>query len=165
MNNDRKTLHHAALAARPWYQLTAEEAFAWLDSTPAGLSREEEVQTRLAQHGPNTLPQKKPQPAWRCFLAHFNGMLIYILLAVAVITALMGHWVDTFVILGVAVINAFIGFIPESNAEKSLQGIQNMLSNEALALRDGDGAGGGAGGRGYGHTVVWQSHSGRFASL
>ena len=136
MNNDRKTLHHAALAARPWYQLTAEEAFARLDSTPAGLSREE-AQTRLAQHGPNTLPQKKPQPAWRRFLAHFNDMLIYILLAAAVITALMGHWVDTFVILGVAVINAFIGFIQESNAEKSLQGIQNMLSNEALVLRDG----------------------------
>ncbi|SUE06864.1 Uncharacterised protein [Pantoea agglomerans] len=35
--------------------------------------------------------------------------LIYILLAAAVITAIMGHWVDTFVIIGVAVINALIG--------------------------------------------------------
>jgi magnesium-transporting ATPase (P-type) len=39
----------------------------------------------------------------------------------------MGHWVDTLVILGVTVINALIGHIQESNAEKSLQGIRNML--------------------------------------
>ncbi len=43
----------------------------------------------------------------------------------------MGHWVDTLVILGVTVINALIGHIQESNAEKSLQGIRNMLSSDA----------------------------------
>ncbi len=64
-------------------------------------------------------------------------MLIYILLAAAVITAIMGHWVDTFVIIGVAVINALIGFIQENNAEKSLKSIQNMLASEAMLVRDG----------------------------
>ncbi|HAB73430.1 MAG TPA: carbonate dehydratase, partial [Pantoea sp.] len=137
MNNDRKTLQNAALKARPWYQHRSEAVFAELDSSPQGLSVDE-AQARLAKNGPNTLPQKKPQPAWLKFLAHFNDMLIYILLAAAVITAIMGHWVDTFVILGVAVINAFIGFIQESNAEKSLKGIQNMLSNEAVVVRGGE---------------------------
>ena len=49
----------------------------------------------------------------------------------------MGHWVDTFVIIGVAVINALIGFIQENNAEKSLKSIQNMLASEAMLVRDG----------------------------
>jgi P-type E1-E2 ATPase len=47
----------------------------------------------------------------------------------------MGHWVDTLVILGVTVINALIGHIQESNAEKSLQGIRNMLSSDARVQR------------------------------
>ncbi|OQP30644.1 cation-transporting P-type ATPase [Pantoea latae] len=137
MNNDRKTLQNAALKARPWYQHRVEEVFTALQSSPQGLSTAE-AQARLAKNGPNTLPQKKTQPAWLKFLAHFNDMLIFILLAAAAITAVMGHWVDTFVILGVAVINAFIGFIQESNAEKSLKGIQNMLSNEAVVVRNGE---------------------------
>lgn len=137
MNNDRKNLQHAALKARSWYQQNSDETFAELKSSPQGLAADE-AQARLAKDGPNTLPQKQPQPAWLRFLAHFNDMLIYILLAAAVITAIMGHWVDTFVILGVAVINAFIGFIQESNAEKSLKGIQNMLSNEAVVMRNGE---------------------------
>jgi magnesium-transporting ATPase (P-type) len=71
------------------------------------------------------------------FLAHFNDVLIYILLAAAVVTGAMGHWVDTLVILGVAVINAMIGFLQENSAEKSLKSIQNMLSSQAVVIRDG----------------------------
>jgi magnesium-transporting ATPase (P-type) len=71
-------------------------------------------------------------------LAHFNDVLIYVLLAAAVLTAVMGHWVDTLVILGVAVINALIGHIQESNAEKSLKSIRNMLSSEARVIRNGN---------------------------
>ncbi|MBR7358653.1 hypothetical protein G3W16_30005, partial [Klebsiella pneumoniae] len=77
------------------------------------------------------LPEKKGKPAWLRFLAHFNDVLIYVLLAAAVLTAVMGHWVDTLVILGVAVINALIGHVQESNAEKSLKSIRNMLASEA----------------------------------
>jgi magnesium-transporting ATPase (P-type) len=71
-------------------------------------------------------------------LAHFNDVLIYVLLAAAVLTAVMGHWVDTLVILGVAVINALIGHVQESNAEKSLKSIRNMLSSEARVIRNGN---------------------------
>ncbi len=44
-------------------------------------------------------------------------MLIYVLLAAALLKAVMGHWIDMAVILAVAVVNALIGFIQESNAE------------------------------------------------
>ena len=45
------------------------------------------AQARLQKTGPNALPEKKGKPAWLRFLAHFNDVLIYVLLAAAVLTA------------------------------------------------------------------------------
>jgi magnesium-transporting ATPase (P-type) len=55
----------------------------------------------------------------------------------AVVTALLAHWVDTGVIIGVVIVNAFIGFIQEGKAEKALDAVRSMLSPKALVLRDG----------------------------
>ena len=121
----------------PFYQLSVDETLTSTNSTPDGISSAEAT-ARLQQYGENALPQKAGKPAWLRFLAHFNDVLIYVLLAAALLTAVMGHWVDTLVILGVAVINALIGHIQESNAEKSLQSIRNMLSSEAVVIRQGN---------------------------
>ncbi|MEB4677378.1 cation-transporting P-type ATPase [Enterobacteriaceae bacterium G50] len=121
---------------RQAYQQTIAQILEQKQTQPDGLSQAEAAE-RLQKLGPNALPQKKGKPAWLRFLAHFNDVLIYILLAAAVMTAVMGHWVDTAVILGVTVINALIGYIQESNAEKSLQSIRNMLSSDAQVIRDG----------------------------
>lgn len=92
----------------------------------------------FAETWPERAAGEKRQAGLAAFLAHFNDVLIYVLLAAAVLTAVMGHWVDTLVILGVAVINALIGHIQESNAEKSLKSIRNMLSSEARVIRNGN---------------------------
>ncbi|MGV2811024.1 cation-transporting P-type ATPase [Enterobacter cancerogenus] len=122
---------------RPFYQQSVEEALAANHSTVDGLSSTEAI-ARLQQYGENALPQKPGKPAWLRFLAHFNDVLIYVLLVAALLKLIMGHWVDMFVILGVAIINALIGHIQESNAEKSLQSIRNMLSSEAVVIRQGN---------------------------
>ena len=121
---------------RPYYQQTVDETLSNIHSTLEGLSGTE-ASVRLQQHGENALPQKEGKPAWLRFLAHFNDVLIYVLLVAALLKLFMGHWVDMFVILGVAIINALIGHIQESNAEKSLQSIRNMLSSEAVVVRQG----------------------------
>lgn len=121
---------------RQAYQQTVAQILEQKQTKAEGLSQAEAAD-RLQRLGPNALPQKKGKPAWLRFMAHFNDVLIYILLAAAVMTAVMGHWVDTAVILGVTVINALIGYIQESNAEKSLQSIRNMLSSDAQVIRDG----------------------------
>ena len=122
---------------RPYYQQTVDETLSNIHSTLEGLSGTE-ASVRLQQHGENALPQKEGKPAWLRFLAHFNDVLIYVLLVAALLKLFMGHWVDMFVILGVAIINALIGHIQESNAEKSLQSIRNMLSSEAVVVRQGN---------------------------
>ncbi|MCM7649025.1 cation-transporting P-type ATPase [Enterobacter asburiae] len=122
---------------RPYYQQTVDETLSNIHSTLEGLSGTE-ASARLQRHGENALPQKKGKPAWLRFLAHFNDVLIYVLLVAALLKLFMGHWVDMFVILGVAIINALIGHIQDSNAEKSLQSIRNMLSSEAVVVRQGN---------------------------
>ena len=119
-----------------WQALTATETLAAQQTVTTGLSAAEAAQ-RLAEHGPNQLtPPQKRGPLLR-FLLQFHNILIYVLLGAAGVTALLGHSVDTAVILGVVVINALIGFIQEGKAEKSLDAIRNMLSLHAMVMRDG----------------------------
>jgi magnesium-transporting ATPase (P-type) len=70
-------------------------------------------------------------------LSQFRNVLIYVLLVSGAITALLHHWVDTSVIIGVVFINAVIGFIQEGKAEQALDAIRNLLSTQAIVVRDG----------------------------
>ena len=119
-----------------WESLTDEEALQMLNSDKNGLSDEEAIE-RLATFGENKLPEGKKDGVLKRFLSHFNNALIYILIAAAVLTALMGHWLDTWVILGVVIINAVIGFIQEDKAQKALDSIKNLLSLKAAVFRGG----------------------------
>jgi len=114
-----------------------DEVAASLGTGTAGLSAADAA-ARLAADGPNLLPEPKRTPAWLRFLSHFNDTLIYILLAAAAIKAIMGDWLDVWVILSVAIINAVIGFAQEGRAEKALAGIRGMLSSDATVRRDGE---------------------------
>jgi magnesium-transporting ATPase (P-type) len=106
-----------------------------LGTTEGGLSVAEAAK-RLERHGPNRLTVRRgPGPLVR-FLLQFHNILIYILLAAAAVTAALGHWVDTGVIIGVVVINAIIGFIQEGKAEQALAAIRRMLSLRATVVRD-----------------------------
>jgi magnesium-transporting ATPase (P-type) len=118
------------------HALTTEATLAALASDACGLS-DVEAARRLDAVGPNRLPEPPKDGALKRFFKHFNDVLIYVLLAAAAITALLGHWIDTGVILGVVVINAIIGFIQEGKAEQALEGIRKMLSLHAQACRDG----------------------------
>ncbi|HBU8852271.1 TPA: HAD-IC family P-type ATPase, partial [Citrobacter sedlakii] len=129
-------LHSAPCAGKKPYQLSVDEVLNNLRSQSSGLTQNE-ASARLARDGANVLPEKAGKPAWLRFLTHFHDVLIYVLIAAAALTAIMGHWVDTAVILGVAVINALIGHVQENNAEKSLKGIRNMLSSAAVVIRNG----------------------------
>ncbi|MCL4180764.1 MAG: cation-transporting P-type ATPase [Verrucomicrobia bacterium] len=133
MKSDAATPH----AMEKPHALPGVEVLQQLDSTPEGLSADEAAQ-RLAAVGPNRLPEPPKEGLLKRFFKHFHDLLIYILIAAAGVTAALGHWVDTGVILGVVIINAIIGFIQEGKAEQALAGIRKLLSAHAQARRGGD---------------------------
>lgn len=119
-----------------WHACEADEALRELDSSNAGLTHQR-VQERLLKYGPNRLDEAKPVGVLQRLMRHLNNVLLYVLIAAAVVTGLMGHWVDTFVILVVVVLNVAIGFVQEGKAEKALQAIRHLLAPHAVVLRDG----------------------------
>lgn len=119
------------------HALTSTEVLSALEADADGLTSAEAKQ-RLDRYGPNAIPEPAADPAWKRFLAHFDDILIYILLAAAALKAALGEWIDFWVILAVAVINAVIGYVQEGRAEQALAGIRNMLSSDAQVLRDGE---------------------------
>jgi len=114
-----------------------DAVLAAFETTAEGLSAGSATR-RLAEVGPNRLPEPPRPSAVRRFLGHFDDVLIYILLAAAVLKAILGEWVDFAVILVVAVANAVVGFVQEGRADKALAGIATMLSLDADARRDGE---------------------------
>ena len=119
-----------------WHALDPDEVQRRLRSELAGLG-EAEVQRRRALHGPNRLtPPKRRGPLLR-FVLQFHNILLYVMLGAAAITAVLGHWVDTGVLLAAVVVNALIGFIQEGKAESALEAIRSMLSPHATVLREG----------------------------
>jgi magnesium-transporting ATPase (P-type) len=119
-----------------WHAENTDNIFASLDATPTGLSNEE-ARNRLIEYGPNQLPDSKIRGPLIRFFFQFHNVLIYVLIAASAVTAMLGHWVDASVILGVVILNAVIGFAQEGKAENALKAIRQMLSPHAMVLRDG----------------------------
>ena len=120
----------------PWHHRSPDKALEQLETTRKGLS-EEEAKRRLAEHGPNQLEQAERESALLRLLRQFHDVLIYILIVAAGLTAYLGEWVDTAVILAVVIINAVIGFVQEGKAEEAMEMIRKMLSPEATVIRGG----------------------------
>ncbi|QGU00016.1 Cation-transporting ATPase [Candidatus Syntrophocurvum alkaliphilum] len=119
-----------------WHSLDVASVEKGLNtSIETGLA-EDVVKNRLEEFGENKLPEGKKRSALMRLLVQFHNVLIYLLIVAAVVTAFMNHWVDTFVILAVVIVNAIIGFVQEGRAEEALEGIKKMLSLEALVIRD-----------------------------
>jgi hypothetical protein len=123
--------------ARKWHSMRAGEVLAALGVDDSGL-KADQVAERLEEYGPNLLPDPATRGPFPAFLRQFNNILIFILLAAAVFTAVLEEWIDVGVIFSVVLINAVIGFIQEGKAERAMEAIRGMLSPSATVLRDGE---------------------------
>ncbi|MGM0952876.1 MAG: cation-translocating P-type ATPase [Pseudomonadota bacterium] len=121
-------------ACKLWHTLGTEEVRRRL-SAEAPFSAQE-ASARLAEFGPNRLPEARASGPLARLGRQLRNFLIYVLLTAVVITAALGHWVDAGVILAVVVIQTLVGFIQEGRAEQALSAIRHMLAPKARVVRE-----------------------------
>jgi len=95
-----------------------------------------EVEKRREKYGLNRLAAEKKQSIIQRFIAQINDILIYILIVAAIISALVGEISDAVIIGIIIILNAIIGIIQESKAEKSLEALKSLSTPKALVKRD-----------------------------
>lgn len=106
-----------------------------LKSSLDGLS-DVEASRRLSQYGPNQLPEIGPAPLWLIVIRQFASPLIYILVAAAVVSLVIGDAEDAGFIAAILCLNAAIGAYQESQAERSSHALKRLLRTRALVMRD-----------------------------
>jgi Ca2+-transporting ATPase len=124
-------------ASARWHQLSTAEIVKLLDSDCQQGLTDAVVLRRQQEYGLNVVSARGGTPAWKRFLQQFNQPLVYLLIGASLVTAILHEWVDSSVIFGVVFINAIIGFIQESKAEKAVEALSKMVTTEATVRRDG----------------------------
>ena len=106
-----------------------------LESSPDGLSQAE-AQKRLTQYGPNELEEKTTNPFLK-FLTYFWGPIPWMIEVAVILSGVVGHWPDFFIILLLLVSNAVVGFWEERQAGNAIAALKAKLAVKAKVKRDG----------------------------
>jgi H+-transporting ATPase len=112
-----------------------EELQKKLGSSPDGLSQAE-AQKRLAQYGPNEIAEKKDNPFLK-FLSYFWGPIPWMIEGAVILSGVVRHWPDFFIILLLLVSNAVVGFWEEHQAGDAIAALRKQLAIKAKVKRDG----------------------------
>lgn len=103
-----------------------------------------EAEKRLQERGKNRLEQEKGKKSFfGRFLSQFNDFMIVVLLAAAAVSFGVSYWngeaefADSIIIISIVVLNAFLGVIQESKAEKALEALKALSAPRARVLREG----------------------------
>ena len=123
------------------YLKSADEVFADIGSSANGLTSTE-AQTRLEKNGKNKLAEAKKPSVIKKFFAELADPMIIILLIAAAVSAVTSalqneSFTDVFIILAVVLINAVLGVVQESKAEKAIEALQKITAATSKVLRDG----------------------------
>ena len=129
---------------RDFFAISASESLKRLKVDKRGLS-DKMASERLAKDGENRLNEGKKKSKLLLFLAQFADIMIIILLlaagvsiTIAILEGSSSELIDGFIILGIVLANAVIGFVQEFKAEKAMDALKKMTQPEAKVMRGGE---------------------------
>jgi H+-transporting ATPase len=115
--------------------MSMPELFAELASSAQGLGQAEATK-RLTKYGPNAIAEKRANPLLK-FLTYFWGPIPWMIEAAVILSAVVRHWLDFFIILLLLLSNAIVGFWEEHQAGNAIAALKSKLAVTARVLRDG----------------------------
>ena len=119
------------------YQIEFSDLLEKLQTSEFWLS-ENEAKQRNELYWPNAIQSKDKNSALKILLDQFTSPLVIILIIAAIISWLIGEWVDAIIICGVVILNALLGFFQEYKADKAIQSLKKMAGLKSKVLRDGE---------------------------
>lgn len=121
---------------KAWHALSPQEVMEHLKVQEGGLSSEEAAR-RLQVYGPNELTEAPRPGFWAMLWAQINSFVIWLLVGAALISLLLGDYIEAAAILAIVILNAALGVIQEQRAEQALAALRRLAAPEAQVLRDG----------------------------
>ncbi len=120
--------------SNPW-EMDTDSIFLTYSTTENGLSASE-AKTRKEKFGPNRIQDKKRRTPFVIFISQFKNWLSLILLAAVIISFWLKEKIDPWVILGIIIMSAFLGFFQEYKAERTLEKLKKLITHKARVRRD-----------------------------
>ncbi len=99
--------------------------------------RDEQVLSRFKRFGRNTLPDPDHRSPLHIFLLQFKSTIFLILFIAALISFINKHYLDVYIILGILIANAIVGFIQEFQAERSIEALKHLIIPKVSVRRNG----------------------------
>lgn len=119
------------------YVLQSEEVIRRLATfSDKGLSSEE-AERRLKEFGPNALTEAPPPTFWQMLWEQFNNFVVIMLIVAALISGILGEFIEAAAIMAIVVLNAALGVVQQRRAEQALAALRKLASPEAHVIRDG----------------------------
>lgn len=126
------------MSLEKWYARSAEDALTYWQTNPIEGLANKEAAKRLDKFGHNEVSEKEQITWWKRFLAQFQDFMVLVLLAATLISAFLGEYADSIVILAIVITNAILGFIQEYRAEQSMQALKKLAAPIARVIRNGN---------------------------
>ena len=127
---------------KKWFNKTVQEVEKELGTSADKGLNQNQVEESAKKYGLNELQEKKKDSLLKKFIAQFKDFSIIVLIIAAIVSGIVGvvegeGITDTIIILIVVFLNAIIGIIQESKAEKSLEALKKLSSHAAKVIRNG----------------------------
>ncbi|MBS1250050.1 MAG: Calcium-transporting ATPase 1 [Chloroflexi bacterium] len=120
-----------------WYTFSVEKVLEHFDvSREEGLSQEE-AEHRSELYGRNELAEAPPTTIWEMLKEQFANFVVILLLVAALISALLGDWIEASAIMAIVILNAILGIVQERRAEEALAALKKLAAPDANVLRGG----------------------------
>ena len=128
-------------AAQPapaaYWSFSAEALLSALHASKNGLEPADAEQ-RLKQYGLNTIRAQQQATALRLLLSQFKSPLVLILIFAAIVSGIVGEWVDASIVLAIVLGSTILGFVQEYTASNAVEKLRSQVTIKSSVLRGGN---------------------------